>query len=98
MFHAFRDWLWPAEIFKDANRGSWLERAAAYRYNRAQRGCLVVYLVRWGTLFVLLLGMVFVFTPIWGVLAAGAGVLVAVAAAAIMVLAVTYTFLTYWDT
>ena len=35
--------LWPIGVFRDASRGSKLERAAAYRHNRAARRCLPNY-------------------------------------------------------
>ena len=38
----FFDWL-----FRDASKGSWLERESALRANRQRRGYLLVYLRRW---------------------------------------------------
>jgi hypothetical protein len=43
----FFDWL-----FRDVNRGSFLERAAAWRFNREMRRYLLVYLRRWVILVV----------------------------------------------
>jgi hypothetical protein len=40
--YLFFDWL-----FRDVNRGSFLERAAAWRFNREMRRCLPIYLRRW---------------------------------------------------
>jgi len=39
--------LWPVGLFRDASRGTFLERAAAYRYNRAARACLPRYMNNW---------------------------------------------------
>jgi hypothetical protein len=39
--------LWPVGIFRDVSRGTFLERAAAYRHNRAARGCLPRYMNNW---------------------------------------------------
>jgi len=36
--------LWPVGVFRDANKGNLFERAAAYRHNRAARGCLPRYM------------------------------------------------------
>jgi hypothetical protein len=38
----FYDWL-----FKDASRGTMLERAAAWRHNTSQRKWLPLYMMRW---------------------------------------------------
>ena len=43
----FFDWL-----FRDVNRGSFLERAAAWRFNREMRRYLPMYLRRWVILLV----------------------------------------------
>lgn len=43
----FFDWL-----FRDVNRGSFLERAAAWRFNREMRRYLPIYLRRWAILVV----------------------------------------------
>jgi hypothetical protein len=40
-------YLWPFWLFKDATRGDWRTRAAAYRHNRTMRVHLPAYLVRW---------------------------------------------------
>lgn len=36
-----------AWLFRDAGRGSWLERSAAWRYNKAHSHWLLTYLKRW---------------------------------------------------
>ncbi len=38
----FFNWL-----FRDVDRGSWLERSAAWRYNKAHAHWLLTYLKRW---------------------------------------------------
>ncbi len=43
-------YLWPFWLFRDAQRGSLLERAAAYRHNRAQRVHLPGYALKWAVL------------------------------------------------
>jgi hypothetical protein len=40
-------YLWPFWLFKDASRGDRLTRAAAYRHNRSMRAHLPGYLMRW---------------------------------------------------
>jgi hypothetical protein len=44
--YLFFDWL-----FRDVNRGTLLERAAAWRFNRESRHHLLVYLRRWVFVF-----------------------------------------------
>lgn len=36
-----------AWLFRDADRGSRLERSAAWRHNKAHSHCLLIYLKRW---------------------------------------------------
>jgi hypothetical protein len=52
----FFDWL-----FRDVTRGTLLERAAAWRFNRASRRHLLVYLRRWSFVFVAGYGLGVVF-------------------------------------
>ena len=54
--YLFFDWL-----FRDASRGTFYERAAAWRYNKQMRRYLGVYLMRWLCLSMLayMLGAVF---------------------------------------
>lgn len=40
-------YLWPFWLFRDATRGDWRARAAAYRHNRGMRVHLPGYLLRW---------------------------------------------------
>ena len=44
MIDAIRKFLWPVGVFRDASKGNLFERAAAYRHNRAARGCLPRYM------------------------------------------------------
>ena len=44
IFDTIRKFLWPVGVFRDASKGSKLERAAAYRHNRRNRGCLPQYM------------------------------------------------------
>jgi hypothetical protein len=62
-------YLWPFWLFKDATRGDWRARAAAYRHNRSMRVHLPGYLVRW------LLGsaLAFAMTAAFDALAVAAG-------------------------
>jgi hypothetical protein len=53
LIDTIRKFLYPIGTFRDASRGSFLERAAAYRHNRAARGCLPQYMRNW--LFVAML-------------------------------------------
>ena len=41
------NFLWPFSAYRDANRGSMLERAAAARYNKILSKSLPVYINRW---------------------------------------------------
>jgi hypothetical protein len=50
-------YLWPFWLFRDANRGNLVERAAAYRHNRAQRVYLPGYALKWIVLTALQTGL-----------------------------------------
>lgn len=39
-------------LFRDVDRGDWLERSAAWRYNQAHSHWLLIYLKRWVVLAV----------------------------------------------
>jgi len=41
------NFLWPFTAYRDANRGSMLERAAAVRYNKILSKALPTYINRW---------------------------------------------------
>lgn len=61
-------YIWPFLYFRDCTRGSWMERAQSYRYNRAMRRHLPGFILKWlaltalwfafGTLFDEVAGMV----------------------------------------
>jgi hypothetical protein len=51
----YRYWFY-GWLFRDASRGSLIERAAAWRHNQAARRWLPVYLRRWTTLGALAFG------------------------------------------
>ena len=51
-----RKFLFPIGVFRDASKGSPLERAAAYRHNRNARGCLPQYMSNWLLVAMLLAG------------------------------------------
>lgn len=49
-------YLWPFWMFQDATRGDRIARAAAYRHNRAIRGYLPSYVLKWTCNSILALG------------------------------------------
>ncbi|MDP8986233.1 MAG: hypothetical protein M3N97_14590 [Pseudomonadota bacterium] len=51
----FTTFFWPFADYRDVNRGSFLERSAALRYNRELAQGLPAYLNRWGKLSAVLL-------------------------------------------
>jgi hypothetical protein len=57
--HLLYLYLWPFWLFRDANRGSLMERAAAYRHNRAQRIHLPRYAFKWSVLLAAQGGLLF---------------------------------------
>jgi hypothetical protein len=102
------DSLWnyfsPFALFKDASRGSFAERAAAYRYNVDIRGYLLTYISRWiwsGAAALLLTGFFEALSPVNGdltifvILAAVDAVFATLAACAVCVLAYSYASLAY---
>ena len=56
--HLLYLYLWPFWLFRDASRGSVLERAAAYRHNRERRVYLPGYAAKWSVLTLLQGGLV----------------------------------------
>jgi|HigsolmetaAR205D_1030408.scaffolds.fasta_scaffold02151_4 hypothetical protein len=99
--------LWPFGLFKDASRGTRLERAAAYRHNRRMRTQLPVYLKKW----LLSCSIALLFTARFGELAAGVdstvnaflliaasfGVVFTLGVCVMFVLTYAYLYLTYND-
>jgi hypothetical protein len=102
------DQLWnffsPFGLFKDASRGSFAERAAAYRHNVDIRGYLLRYIQRWiwcGAAALLLTGFFDSLSPVNGgltifvILAAADAVFASMAACAVCVLTYSYANLAY---
>jgi len=54
-------------LFRDVDRGDWLERSAAWRYNQAHAHWLLIYLKRW----VILALFVFAFAALSSLVFAG---------------------------
>ena len=103
------DTLWryfsPFDVMKDASRGTFAERAAAFRYNCSNRGCLATYIQRWmisGAIAVLLTSFFDALTPhesrvltIPVVLAAFVGIIATLSALAVFILSYAYAALSY---
>src|SRR5262249_19517848 len=87
------------------NRGTFAERAAAFRYNCSHRGCLTTYIQRWlvsGAVALLLTAFFDALTPheshvlsVPVVLAACVAVFASLAACAVFVLSYAYAALSY---
>jgi ABC-type uncharacterized transport system permease subunit len=107
---AVLDSLWryfsPFEVMKDVNRGSFAERAAAFRYNCSNRACLTTYIQRWmvsGAIAVLLCSFFDALTPhesraltIPVVLAACVAIIATLSVLAVFVLSYAYAALSYY--
>ncbi len=100
-------YLWPLWIFENANAGSFLERAAAYRRNRCKRVYLPGYTAKWTVIFGMLLvtlsaleGMGNLFAS-WKfpftLLACGTGILAILAFVVVMMTIAIYLLLTHWE-
>jgi hypothetical protein len=94
----------PFGLFKDASRGSFAERAAAYRHNVDIRRYLLTYIQRWilcGAAALLLTGFFESLGPVNGgltvfvVLAAADALFASLAACAVCVLTYSYASLSY---
>ena len=48
-------WLWPFREYRDADQGTELERAAAFRHNKQLAKALPTYLNRWSAIDCVLL-------------------------------------------
>jgi len=46
-WHLLYRYFWPFQYFRDAGRGSRIEQAMNYRHNRAMRGCLPGFALKW---------------------------------------------------
>ena len=100
-------YIWPFWMFRDADAGSLLERAAAYRHNRALRIHLPGYLVKWSLIFLMLLGATWWLEQLaaayWSwqaccyVLAGATGTMAALAVIVFVITLVAYLFLCRWE-
>jgi hypothetical protein len=96
----------PFGVMKDASRGTFAERAAAFRYNCSMRGCLATYIQRWlvsGTIAALLTAFFDAQSPhdgnaisVFVVLAALVALFASFAACAVFVLSYAYATLSYY--
>jgi hypothetical protein len=103
-----RRYFSPFEVRTDVSRGTYLERAAAFRHNMSHRGCLTTYIQRWmvsGAIAFLLCSFFDALTPhesralsVPVVLAASVGVIATLSALAVFVLSYTYAALSYYAT
>lgn len=95
----------PFGVMKDVNRGSFAERAAAFRYNCTHRGCLAPYIQRWlvsGAVALLLTAFFDAMAPhehpvlsVPVVLAACVAMFATLAACAVFILSYAYAALSY---
>jgi hypothetical protein len=95
----------PCGALKDVSRGTLAERAAAFRHNCTNRGCLATYIQRWlvmGTVALLLTGFFDALAPGDGavlslpvVLAACVAFCATLAACAVFILSYAYAALSY---
>lgn len=106
------DTLWnfysPFRVMKDVSRGSFAERAAAFRYNCSNRACLATYIQRWlvsGAIALLLTAFFDALSPhessvltIPVVLAACVALFATLATCAVFVLGYAYASLAYHAT
>jgi hypothetical protein len=98
----------PCGVLKDVSRGSLAERAAAFRHNCTNRGCLATYIQRWlvtGSIALLLTAFFDALTPhespvltVPVVLAACVASFATLAACAVFVLSYAYAALSYHAT
>lgn len=106
------DSLWnyfsPFGVMKDASRGTFAERAAAFRYNCSQRRRLTIYIQRWlvsGSVALVLTAFFDALTPhespvltVPVVLAACVALFATLAACAVFILSYAYAALSYHAT
>lgn len=105
MLETIWNYFSPFGIMKDASRGSFAERAAAFRYNCNMRGLLTTYIQRWlvsGTIALLLTAFFDAQSPhesssltVFVVLAALVALFASLAACAVCVLSYAYAALAY---
>lgn len=105
MLDTLRKYFLPFEVMKDASRGTFAERAAAFRYNCSNRGCLALYIQRWlicGAVALLLTAFFDALTPhesrvltVPVLLAACVAMFATLAACAVFILSYAYAALSY---
>lgn len=105
MLDTLRRYFSPFEVMKDASRGTFAERAAAFRYNCSNRACLTTYIQRWlvtGTIALLLTGFFDAMSPhesrvftVPVLLAACVAMFATLAACAVAILSYAYAALAY---
>lgn len=95
-------YLWPFWLFKDASRGDRYARAAAYRHNRSMRAHLPGYLMRWlfgsGATFAITAGFSSLSgtrggLDVFGLLAAGWGIVFACSLCVLFTTSYIYLYL-----
>jgi hypothetical protein len=96
----------PFAVLKDATRGSFAEKTAAFRYNCERRGCLTIYISRWLWSFtgaLVLVGLLDAITPhegdatlnVFVLIAAAFAMFAAMAVCAICLLTYAYASLAF---
>ena len=100
-------YLWPFWMFKDANRGDRVARAAAYRHNRGMRIYLPGYLLKWFVSCTLILALIEFFNHLAGevqgtidiflLMAAGLGMVFACGLCMMIITAYIYLYLSHHD-
>jgi hypothetical protein len=100
-------YLWPFWMFKDANRGDRMARAAAYRHNRGMRIYLPGYLLKWLVSCTVIFGLTELFNhlssavqgtlDIFVLMAAGFGMIFACGLCLIVITAYIYVYLSHHD-
>lgn len=97
----------PLCTMKDVSRGTFQERAAAYRHNRNMRGSLAACMRRWALCCSVAMLLTALFDAlgaggtgplsIFVVLAAACGTFIACAACMLFIMGYAYVYLTYHD-
>jgi hypothetical protein len=103
-----RRYFSPFEVLQDVSRGTYLERAAAFRHNMRNRRCLTTYIQRWmvsGAIAFLLCSFFDALTPpqsralsVPVLLSASVAIIATLSALAVFVLSYTYAALSYYAT
>jgi hypothetical protein len=103
-----RRYFSPFEVMRDVSRGTYLERAAAFRHNLRHRGCLTTYIQRWlvsGVIAYLLCSFFDAMTPhesraltVPVVLSASVAIIASLSLLAVFVLSYAYAALSYYAT